>query len=323
MPQRYVIVTPAFDDWTSFCHLIGNIDQKCRAKDMVFEVLAVDDGSSSTLHPEMLPPLTEHSCIDKVSIIELALNLGHQRAIAVGLVSVWMNRHINSIIVMDSDGEDRPDDLCALISLAKAHPDDIIFARRAKRSESLLFRMGYLAYRVLFHGLTGRKIAFGNFCVLPAYATRRLVHMPELWNNLPSAIIRSRLPYRSVPTARGTRYAGRSKMNLTGLVVHGLSSMSIYTDAIFVRVLLAISLVSFMSLLGMIATAAIRFGTSLAIPGWATTVVGDLLIILILLTSTTLVLLANRSTRQFVPAFHAAEFISDQRIVAERTASPV
>lgn len=321
MSQRYIVVTPVFDDWVSFSQLIANIDQKCAAKDIAIEVIAVDDGSPSVLDSSLLPLLDDRSCIEKVSVIRLALNLGHQRAIAVGLVSLLEYQDVSGIIVMDSDGEDRPDDLADLIAMSQAHPNDIILARRAKRSEGPLFSASYLLYRMLFRVLTGQNISFGNFCLLPAHAVRRLVHMSELWNNLPATIIRSRLPYRSLATARGRRYAGRSKMNVAALVTHGLSSVSIYTDAVFVRVLLATSLVCLVSVLGLIGVAIIRFGTSLAIPGWATTVAGDLLIMLtqalILMTATTLMLLSSRSTRQFIPISDARQFIVEQCVVAQ------
>jgi hypothetical protein len=157
---------------------------------------------------------------------------------------------------------------------------------------------------------------------MPIAAVRRLVHMPELWNNLPAAIIRSRLRHRGVQTRRGTRYAGQSKMNLASLVVHGLSAMSVYTDVIFVRVLLCAGAVSVLSVLAMLVVAVIRLATPLAIPGWATTVVGDLVIILVqtlvLIVATTLMLLANRSTRQLVPVVDTGAFIAARETLRRR-----
>lgn len=322
MASRFVILTPVLDDWPSFSQLVGEIARQYRAEDVTFEIVAVDDGSTDTCEPAMLPPLPPDSCITGVSVVRLALNLGHQRAIAVGLVSVSERRDIDGVIVMDSDGEDRPDDIGALISLWCAHPTLVILARRAKRSETAMFKTGYLAYRVLFRALIGRGISFGNFCLLPAAAVRRLVHMPELWNNLPAAIIRGRLRHRAVQTSRGTRYAGRSKMNLPSLIVHGLSAMSVYTDVIFVRVLMAASAICGLSVAAMFAVAFVRLATNLAIPGWATTVFGDLLVILvqalILIVATTLMLLANRSTRQLIPVADTAAFVAETQTILRR-----
>jgi hypothetical protein len=322
MACRFVVLTPVLDDWPSFTQLIGEIGRQYSADDAEFEVVAVDDGSSDPCDAATLPSLPQDSCIESVSVVRLALNLGHQRAIAVGLASLWQRTDIDGVIVMDSDGEDRPNDLAALIALWRTHPTHVILARRAERSEAAVFKMGYLAYRILFRALIGRGISFGNFCLLPTQAVRRLVHMPELWNNLPATIIRSRLRHRAVQTRRGTRYAGRSKMNLPSLVVHGLSAMSVYTDVIFVRVLLAASSICGLSVIAMIVVAFIRLATRLAVPGWATTVVGDLLIVLIqaliLIIATTLMLLANRSTRQLVPVTDTAAFVADRQTLLRR-----
>lgn len=176
-------------------------------------------------------------------ILRLALNLGHQRAIAVGLCAVADRTQFDAVLVMHSDGEDRPADIAALLEASRQHPDHVVLARRAKRSESPAFRFWYLIYKLIFHTLSGQVISFGNYSVVPMSAVQRLVHMPELWNNLAACILRSRLPCTTVPTARGVRYSGRSTMNLVSLVVHGLSVMSVYSDVIFVRALIAAAMV--------------------------------------------------------------------------------
>jgi len=138
--------------------------------------------------------------------------------------------------------------------------------------------------------------------------------MPELWNNLAASIIRSRLAYTTVPITRGSRFAGRSRMNLVSLILHGLSAMSVHTDTIFVRILLTAALVGATAGLGIAAVAGIRIATDLAIPGWATTAAGDLLIImfqtLVIVVAATLTFLAGRSHRPFVPIVDCPPFVA-------------
>jgi hypothetical protein len=140
--------------------------------------------------------------------------------------------------------------------------------------------------------------------------------MPELWNNLAATLMRSRLRCVAVPTIRGTRYDGRSRMNLVSLIVHGLSAMSVHIDTIFVRVLLASAIVGVASLLGIVCVTAIRFATDLAVPGWATTAVGDLLIVLfqtgVVVVAATLMMLAGRSTRPVIPRVDAPQFVIER-----------
>jgi len=308
--RRVAVVTPVLDDWPSFAMLVKRIAQHAARDTEWIEIVAVDDGSAEDFDPGTIP---REPGIDAIRVVHLALNLGHQRAIAVGLITLSSRKDLDGIIVMDSDGEDRPEDIPSLLEASRLSPGHVILAHRGKRSESPMFKAGYVAYKFFFRMLTGQGISFGNFSVLPIAAVRRLVHMPELWNNLPAAIIRSRARMTTVRTVRGTRLAGQSRMNFSGLVIHGLSAMSVYTDFIFVRVLLGASAVSMVSFLAICVVLAIRLGTDMAIPGWATTVFGDLVIILfqamLTIVATSLMVLAGRSARPIVPIADAPVYI--------------
>jgi hypothetical protein len=304
---------PVFDDWPSFAALVADIADGFPAGVAAIHIFAVDDGSPVPFAIEGLAVPTD-SAVVEIEVIRLAVNLGHQRAIAVGLSMIADSEDFDAVVVMDSDGEDRPRDIPLLLAANRRTPDSIILAGRAKRSETQIFRLWYRLYKMLFWLLTGQAISFGNFSLLPMPAVRRIVHMPELWNNLPASIMRSRVPYVIVPTARGTRLAGRSRMNLTSLIVHGLSALSVYTDRIFVRTLLAAIAIAGAAGLGIVGVAAIRFGTNLAIPGWATTAAGILLLVLlqtfVVVVSASLTMLAGRSNRPIVPAIDSRLFVA-------------
>jgi hypothetical protein len=321
--RRYAILVPVLDDWESLARLIEDINRATMTQTGSVEIVIIDDGSASLPSLRSLLRPARDSRIDHIEIIRLALNLGHQRAVAVGLASLSGRTDLDAVIVMDGDGEDRPDDIPRLLEAAMQGADDaVILARRAKRSESATFRCFYWLYKLLFRALTGKTICFGNFSLLPMPAVRRLAHMPELWNNLPGAIVRSRLPSRAINTSRGTRYAGVSRMNLPALIVHGLSAMAVYIDVVFARVVLAAAGVAVLALLAMLAVVAIRLTTDLAIPGWATAIFGDLLIVLfqalVIVVATTFMVLANRTARPFVPIADATIYIEERIVVAER-----
>jgi polyisoprenyl-phosphate glycosyltransferase len=312
MRRHIVIATPVLDDWASFAILVRDISARFSGGDVTFEIAALDDCSVQPFDPSaiVLPPDT---CISQIEVLQLAVNLGHQRAIAVGLCAMAAREDVDAVVVMDSDGEDRPADIAALLATSRERPGHVIFAHRARRSEGPAFRAGYVLYRHLVRLLTGRTINFGNFALIPIAAVRRLVHIPDLWNHMAATIMRSRLRYASVATARGTRYAGQSRMNFISLILHGLSAMSVYTDMIFVRMLLAGAAMASLSVAGIVAVAITRFATDLAIPGWATTAAGDLLIVLVqaivLMVATTLMILAGRSHRPIMPIVDCAQFI--------------
>ena len=328
MPRRIAILVPVLDDWESLGCLVEDIGRAAAGSDFALEIIAIDDGST-TLPPVGFPAGAASSGggIARIEILRLALNLGHQRAIAVGLSSVAMRTDLEAVIVMDADGEDRPDDLPRLIAAAAANPGDVVFAHRARRSEGVVFKAGYWLYKTIFRAMTGKVISFGNFSLLPMPAVRRLVHMPELWNNLPASIVRSRLKYRAIDTVRGVRYAGVSSMNLPSLIVHGLSAMAVYADIMFVRVVLAAAWVGAVTLLAMAIVVAIRLATSLAIPGWATSAFGNLLIILfqalVIIIATTFIVLASRIMRPFIPITDTGVFIAERVVLADVAARDV
>lgn len=319
MIVRLGIVTPVLDDWDSLAILLREIDRQLHGGGQQVHVFVVDDGSRLPLEPSMLD-FAPDGAIAAVNLIRLAANLGHQRAIAIGLIEASRQADLDAVVVMDSDGEDRPEDIPRLIAAAGANPGHIILARRAKRSEALGFRIGYRIYKSMFRLATGRVIDFGNFSLLPIPAVCRLTHMSELWNNLAACVMRSRIPFQAIATDRGHRYAGQSRMNMAGLITHGLSAMSVYTDVIFVRMLAAAAALAGLSLLGMLITTAVRLFTTLATPGWATAVVGNLVVVLlqtvVIVVASSLMLLAGRGSRQIVPAVDAAAYIAERIRVA-------
>lgn len=304
------ILIPVYNDWASLIRLLHDIDAQLSGSGLEVAILAVDDGSIEP--PDGLDTLRlEH--VRRVDLIRLVCNVGHQRAIAVGLVEAASMDASDVVIVMDSDGEDRPAHLVDLLAAHEEGRNRIVVAQRLRRSEGPLFRAGYSSYRLLFRALTGRSISFGNFCLIPRRHLERLVHSPELWSSLCGSLVRSRLPIVSVATTRGFRYAGRSSMSFTSLVLHGLGNIAVYSDAAFVRILIGSLGLSAATVLGMLSVVAVRVLTDRAVPGWASNVMGSLAIILLqalmFSTGATFLLLANRSTTPVVPATEAPRYV--------------
>jgi hypothetical protein len=146
---------------------------------------------------------------------------------------------------MDSDGEDKPEDIIQLIEASDKELDKIIFAKRTKRHEAIWFQVFYSVYKFIFSFLTGKTIAFGNFCIIPPALLTKITFVSEIWNHFSGGVIRSKLPYKHIPIERGKRLYGKSKMNFTSLVLHGLSAISVHIDTVAVRlVIFTISLVA-------------------------------------------------------------------------------
>ncbi|QEH37996.1 putative glycosyltransferase YkoT [Aquisphaera giovannonii] len=310
-----VVLIPIYNDWASFRLLVGRLDEALmrRPHSETCRVIAVDDGSTEPPpSPFELPALRR---IEAVEVLRLRLNLGHQRAIAVGLCQVEARCPCRAVVLMDGDGEDSPDDVPRLLDRCEAAGGrKIVFAERVKRSESLLFRAGYLAYRLLHRALTGIPVRVGNFSVIPAPLLSSLVVSSDLWNHYAASVVKARLPHDLLPTPRAKRLVGQSRMDLVALVTHGLSAMSVFGDRVGVRLILVLGLLTALAVVALAATVTIRLSTSLAIPGWATTASGLLVVFLsqliLLMTVFVFVALGGREGSSFLPARDYAYYIA-------------
>ena len=238
---RIVVLIPLFNDWEAADLLLDGLDSAGAKISAPVEVLFIDDGS--TQDPPSSFAQRRFKTLQAVDILRLRRNLGHQRAIAVGFVYVYENRPCQAVIVMDSDGEDRPEDIHRLLD--RFHSDgasSIVFAARSKRLERLPFRVLYQLYRLIHRLLTGDPVRVGNFSVVPFDCLAKLVVVPEIWNHYAAAVIRSRIRFSSIPIPRARRVAGKSKMNFIGLLLHGLSAFFVYGDIVGARLLVAIAL---------------------------------------------------------------------------------
>ncbi len=269
---RVCVVTPVLDDWACLRQLAGRLTEVLGRAGWSAMIVAVDDGSNEAA------PVGPNSGASV--IVRLNRNVGHQRAIAIGLDYVLRETDAEIIAVIDSDGEDRPEDLPSLLS-ALVGPGGIVVASRRKRSEGRRFAAFYLAYKAAFRIFTGEALDFGNFSVLDRIAARRLVSMHELWLNYPATIMRSRLPFSRIPTDRGSRISGHSRMNLVGLVMHGLSAIGgVFSERAFTRTLVTVGILVGVMTIGLMAGLALKVA-GLATPGWVTTIAVALIVVLV------------------------------------------
>jgi glycosyltransferase involved in cell wall biosynthesis len=313
-PLRVVILMPLRDDWTSAAELIRQIDKSICSLAPHVDVVLVDDGSILKCEPSDFPSIL--FAVRSIRVLRLRRNLGHQRAIAIGLAHIEKNIGCDAVLVMDADGEDTPE---GVLQLLEAYSDsggtEAIFAQRSRRSESLVFRSFYLFYKVLHRCLTGVSVRVGNFSILPSQYLGTLSAMSELWNHYAAAVFRSELPFTSIPIPRGYRIAGTSRMNFVGLVTHGLGAISVFGDVVGVRLLIGSVVGSFLAFLGIAVVVITRLFTNQAIPGWATYASGTLAVILIqcitIAAGFTFFMLSNRTNLGFLPLRDYPLFVAD------------
>jgi hypothetical protein len=311
---RVLALIPVYNDWEAVGLLLARLDDVVRHQNFTLEVMLIDDASTSDCPADLAEGV---SALGEVTVLSLRRNLGHQRAIAIGLAHAEAASSCQAILVMDGDGEDDPRDVPRLVArLRETGGSQIVFAERTRRSEGLAFCAGYHGYRILHRVLTGHDIRQGNFSIIPQQQWRRLTVLSELWNHYAAAVIKARLPHERIPTARAARaarLAGRPKMNLVSLAVHGLSALSVFSEVIGVRLLVLAGLTTLVLATAFLGVLGLRLCTDLAIPGWASTVAGLALVLLLqtfmLGFCFVFIILQSRGNTTFLPVRDHIHFI--------------
>jgi hypothetical protein len=265
-----IVVTPIFEDVEAAGQLCCEL---ARLNPVPF-VVAVDDGSVSQ---PVSAALLEQAGLQGI-VLRLKRNVGHQRAIAIGLNYVAEHYPMAQVVVMDSDGEDKPSTIAELLRVLDNDNTDVVVAQRKSRVETFKFKAFYVVYKVIFQLLTGKRISFGNFMALKPAAVKRLAAMQELWIHVAGSVLVSRLRLATCPLDRGARYAGQSKMNFVGLALHGFKGLMVFAEDVLVRVGIACAVVATGSVVGSCAAIVLKV-IGFATPGWFSVALGILLLV--------------------------------------------
>lgn len=305
-----VVVTPVYEDREASSLLFLELARELGTSAFV---VAVDDGS-------VREPLETTGLLDaglSGVVLRLRRNVGHQRAIAIGLGFVADELPgAERVVVMDSDGEDRPATIHALLQALQSEKFDVAVAQRKSRVETLRFRAFYFLYKLIFGALTGRRISFGNFMALKPLAVRRLAAMHESWTHIAGAVLGSRLRLAVCPLDRGARYAGRSKMNFVGLALHGFKGLMVFAEDVLVRVGLACVFISGMAVLAAVAAVVLKL-VGFATPGWFSVAIGVLFLVFLQTAALTLMTLMLSGVAKGGPVLAGAyrEFVDEVIVV--------
>lgn len=282
--MRKIVVMPVYEDVEASSKLFKEL---ARTQGTGTYVVAVDDGS---VRQPVDAAAISAAGLDGV-VIRLRRNVGHQRAIAIGLSYVAENFGNDAVVIaMDSDGEDTPESITELVAGLDSADVDVVVATRKSRVESLKFKAFYIVYKMLFSLLSGRQISFGNFMAAKMPAVRRLASMQELWTHVAASVLGSKLRVQTCALDRGPRYAGRSKMNFVGLALHGFRALMVFAEDVLVRVGIACVLVAALSVAGGVIAMLLK-ALGFATPGWFSLAFGILLLVFLQTAALTLIVL--------------------------------
>ena len=232
--KRFIILIPLFNDWRSVTRLLNEIDLEVKNWDADVSILIVNDASTEKRSGIEF----NFKKIKLVKILNMKKNTGHQRCIAAGLKYIYKNEDFDRVIIMDADGEDRPEELNDFFKKAEENPSKTITGNRYKRSEGIIFKVLYEVHKFLTLIFTGKLIKFGNFSCLPKIHVKELIQKPYLWNSYSSSVVKTINDRIFIASTRGSRYVLPSKMNFRALIFHSLSIISVFRNLVIIRSIL-------------------------------------------------------------------------------------
>tara|TARA_B100002052_G_C15806495_1_gene563771 strand:- start:306 stop:1196 length:891 start_codon:yes stop_codon:yes gene_type:complete len=229
--KNFLILMPLYNDWKSASRLLKEIDVQINKWNAEVSVVIVNDASTEKVSGMKL----DFEKIKSIKILNMKENRVHQRCIAAGLKYIYENENFDHVIIMDSDGEDRPEELNDFLKKSQENPDKTITGNRFKRSEGLIFKILYEVHKILTFVFTGKLIKFGNFTCLPRKHVEKLIQAPDLWNSYSSSVVKTIDNRTSILSIRGRRYVFPSKMNFLALVFHSFAIISVFRNLVILR----------------------------------------------------------------------------------------
>jgi glycosyltransferase involved in cell wall biosynthesis len=232
--NKVKILIPVYNDWQSVFRLLENINSEVSKLEGEFSVIIVNDASTEN-KPEFSVDLSN---LKSIQIINMKENRGHARCNAAGLKYINEKVEFDYVIPMDGDGEDRPEELSLLIEKIKEYQNTLVTACRVKRSEGFIFKFCYLVHKYLILIFTGQSIKYGNFTCLPKSIVNEMVNEPATWSSFSGSLAKTEKDRKTIPSERGTRYFGPSKMSFINLLKHSFSIIAVFKTALLIRSIL-------------------------------------------------------------------------------------
>ena len=229
--MKVVILIPIYNDWQSVSKLLDEINNLSVSSEFQISVIIVNDASNHDRQEEN----KNLENINSIKILNMKTNQGHARCIATGLKYINEKEDFDYVIPMDGDGEDRPEEIIEFLNKIKVSNNEPIVAERVKRSENLIFKICYQVHKLITLTFTGKYIKFGNFTCLPKTTVQKLINEKSTWNSYSGSLKKVENNLLTVPSTRGTRYFGPSKMSFYNLIKHSLSIISVFRKTFLIR----------------------------------------------------------------------------------------
>ena len=229
--MKIKILIPVYNDWQSVTKLLTEINLNISSIDHEISIILVNDASNHDRQKDFI----NYDNIHSIKILNMKINQGHARCIATGLKYIFQKEDFDYVIPMDGDGEDRPEEIINFISKIDNSDEKAIVGERVKRSEGMIFKVCYQIHKIITLTFTGKSIKFGNFTCLPKRIVEKMINEKATWNSFSGSLKKTEKDLISIPSIRGKRYFGPSKMSFFNLLKHSLSIISVFRKTVLIR----------------------------------------------------------------------------------------
>jgi polyisoprenyl-phosphate glycosyltransferase len=229
--MKIKILVPIYNDWQSASKLIDEINNLSIDPEFEVSIIMVNDASNHDREEGEKILNNIHS----IKILNMRINQGHARCIATGLKYIYEKEDFDYVIPMDGDGEDRPEEIIQFLNHIKDSNEKPLVGERIKRSENLIFKICYQIHKLITLTFTGKSIKFGNYTCIPRATVKKMINEKATWNSFSGALTKIENDLIKIPSIRGTRYFGPSKMSFSNLLSHSLSIISVFKKTVLIR----------------------------------------------------------------------------------------
>ena len=232
--MKIKILIPVYNDFQSVSKLIRAINSATCNLDEDFSIIIVNDASTEKTDID----ISNLNKIYSIKVINIKNNQGHARCIATGLKHIYENEEFDYVIPMDGDGEDRAEEITKFVEFLKYDNKKPVVGERIKRSEGIIFKISYNIHKLITFIFTGQSIKFGNYTFLPKITVEKMVNEKATWSSFSGSLAKLEKNRSTIPSVRGVRYFGPSKMSFYNLIKHSLSIIAVFKTNVIIRSIL-------------------------------------------------------------------------------------
>ncbi len=261
------IVIPVYNDQEVLYELHHRLNDVIPSLNTNYEIVLVDDGSHDNSWSIMgqLRKIDEH-----IVAVKLSRNFGQQNSIAAGL-NVAKG---DVIVLMDSDLQDRPEDIPILLDRLEKSGAQMAIAQWQSRQDTGFKKFVSKLFFEVSDKITDIHILprLGNFRAMRRSVLEELKNFPEKTATTMSLLYYIGNNYVPVPLTRDARFAGKSGYNLRKML--GLTFARIFSFSLF-PIRLATYSGFFLTFLSMLVSLIliIRWYLGNVVPGWTSMIV--------------------------------------------------